>query len=168
MRCEHLADSRAPRSGHKLPDQLAGKVYDELPRDGVWTGPPVARCTVERPMRADDMCGGVGGSRRIARSDAATRRPADLVGRQFHAAPPNELCVVDFPCVAAWSGSATSRSPSMCYSGAVLSDPKINTPAPSAPSDCFRKEPPKRITNRNWHGSLSCTNPRLLLNAVAK
>jgi putative transposase len=67
----------------------ARKVHAELRRKGQ----RVARCTVERLMRA----GGLRGiprekTRKTTRSEGAeSPRPADLVGRQFVAQAPNQL-----------------------------------------------------------------------------
>lgn len=82
----------------------ARKVWNHLRREGR----PVARCTIERLMRAD----GMRGARRDRRPFVTTRpgptsvRPPDLVQRDFTAAKPNELWVVDFTYVATWSGMA--------------------------------------------------------------
>jgi transposase InsO family protein len=78
------------------------KVWRQLRREGH----RVARCTVERLMRAMGLRGA---SRRRAwvvttRADAAAARPADLVDRQFTATRPNQLWVADFTYVATWRG----------------------------------------------------------------
>lgn len=71
----------------------ARKVWKQLRRDGV----EVARCTVERLMRAEGMIGAVARRRRprttIPGSEAA--RPRDLVERDFRAPAPNQLWVTD-------------------------------------------------------------------------
>jgi putative transposase len=70
----------------------ARKIWHELHRQGV----PVARCTVERLMRA---CGLHGLLRdktpRTTRPAAETDRPRDLVKRDFTAEHPNQLWVAD-------------------------------------------------------------------------
>jgi transposase InsO family protein len=79
------------------------KVWRQLRREGT----PVARCTVERLMRAEGLQGVVRGRRvRTTRpgADAAAERPEDLVERQFRAARPNQLWVADFTYVATWRG----------------------------------------------------------------
>ena len=79
----------------------ARKVWKQLHREGV----QVARCTVERLMRADGLAGAVrGATKRTTRPDPAAPRPTDLVERQFVASRPNQLWVVDFTYVATWSG----------------------------------------------------------------
>jgi putative transposase len=79
----------------------ARKVWRQLHREGV----PVARCTVERLMRADGLAGVVRGARvRTTRADAGASLPEDLVERSFAAPRPNQLWVVDFTYVATWSG----------------------------------------------------------------
>jgi transposase InsO family protein len=78
------------------------KVWRQLRRDGV----DVARCTIERLMRAMDLRGTVRGRawKVTTQSDLAVGRPADLVARQFTATRPNQLWVADFTYVATWRG----------------------------------------------------------------
>ena len=66
----------------------------------------VARCTVERLMRAMGLRGVVRGRAWVVttRPDAAADRPADLVDRRFTATRPNQLWVADFTYVATWRG----------------------------------------------------------------
>jgi transposase InsO family protein len=71
----------------------ARKIWKQLRRDGV----RVARCTVERLMRAENMTGVVakrGKPRTTVPGDAASR-PRDLVERDFRAPAPNQLWVTD-------------------------------------------------------------------------
>src|SRR5690349_3666416 len=71
----------------------ARKVYAQLRREGI----AVARCTVERLMRAHGMSG-VTGKRRRPRTTipgAGVGRPVDLVDRDFRAPAPNQLWVTD-------------------------------------------------------------------------
>jgi transposase InsO family protein len=77
------------------------KVWRQLKREGF----VIARCTVERLMKALE----IQGVRRGAKcwttiSDASQDRPADLVNRQFVADRPNQLWVADITFVATWSG----------------------------------------------------------------
>ena len=78
------------------------KVWRQLKRDGQ----RVARCTVERLMRAMGLRGVVRGRawKITTASDPAAARPADLVVRQFTATRPNQLWVADFTYVATWRG----------------------------------------------------------------
>jgi len=77
------------------------KVWRQLQRDGT----VVARCTVERLMRAAGLQGVVRGQRvRTTRPDDTAEPSADLVQRQFSAAQPNQLWVADFTYVATWRG----------------------------------------------------------------
>jgi transposase InsO family protein len=80
----------------------ARKVWRQLRRDGH----DVARCTIERLMRREGLCGVVRGGRRVrtTRPDTAAARPLDLVRRQFVAERPNQLWVADFTYVATWRG----------------------------------------------------------------
>ena len=73
----------------------ARKVWHLLARDGV----QVARCTVERLMRAQGLAGVRRGKQFVTtRADPAAARPPDRVGRNFTADRPNQLWVVDFQC----------------------------------------------------------------------
>ena len=77
------------------------KIWHQLQREGI----AVARCTVERLMRAAGLQGVVRGRRVITtRPDTAAPCAADLVQRQFSAARPNQLWVADFTYVATWRG----------------------------------------------------------------
>jgi len=79
----------------------ARKVWRQLNREGI----PVARCTVERLMRAQGLRGVVRGRRcRTTIGDGAADRPLDLVKRQFIATRPNQLWVADITYVATWAG----------------------------------------------------------------
>jgi putative transposase len=83
---------------------LAGarKVWHLLARDGI----VVARCTVERLMRQLGLQGVRRGRRHVTtRPDPAAERAADLVRRDFTAAAPNRLWLVDFTYVPTWSGT---------------------------------------------------------------
>jgi transposase InsO family protein len=77
------------------------KVWKQLRRDGQ----EVARCTVERLMRAMKLRGVSRGRAWVVttRVDVA-ERPADLVDRRFTATRPNQLWVADFTYVATWRG----------------------------------------------------------------
>ena len=79
----------------------ARKVWLQLNREGI----VVARCTVERLMRAQGLEGVRRGRRcRTTIRDTAVDRPLDLVNRQFVATRPNQLWVADFTYVATWAG----------------------------------------------------------------
>lgn len=79
----------------------ARKLWHQLRREGI----AVARCTVERLMRASGLQGVVRGRRRVTtRPDTAAPCPQDLVQRQFAAERPNQLWVADFTYVATWRG----------------------------------------------------------------
>jgi transposase InsO family protein len=79
----------------------ARKVWRQLRRDGHG----VARCTVERLMRAMDLRGAVRGKPvRTTISDKAAACPLDHVSRCFRAPGPNMLWVSDFTYVATWQG----------------------------------------------------------------
>lgn len=79
----------------------ARKVWKQLGREGV----VVARCTVERLMRAAGLRGVVRGRRvRTTIPELTAARPRDLVDRAFVASRPNQLWVADFTYVATWRG----------------------------------------------------------------
>jgi putative transposase len=79
----------------------AHKVWKQLLRDGV----TVARCTVERLMRAHGITGVIrGGKRRTTIVEPAALRPPDLVNRTFTATRPNALWVADLTYVRTWEG----------------------------------------------------------------
>jgi putative transposase len=81
--------------GRRPPESLYGatKMWAHLNREGI----PVARCTVERLMRAHGWRGVTRTNRvRTTVADPAAARPSDLVDRQFHAAAPGLLYVADF------------------------------------------------------------------------
>jgi putative transposase len=67
---------------------------------------PVARCTVERLMRAHGIQGAKrrGKPWRTTRPDPAARRRPDLVDRDFRAAGPNRLWVADITYLRCWEG----------------------------------------------------------------
>jgi len=70
----------------------ARKVWLQLNREGI----PVARCAVERLMRADGLVGiRRGKSKRTTIADPAAQRAADLVQRHFAALVPDRLWVAD-------------------------------------------------------------------------
>ena len=79
----------------------ARKVWRQLAREDI----VVARCTVERLMRAVGLQGVVRGRKcRTTIAAEHAERPLDRVNRQFEATHPNELWVADFTYVATWSG----------------------------------------------------------------
>jgi putative transposase len=69
-------------------------------------GEPVARCTVERLMRAHGIQGAKrrGKPWRTTRPDPAARRRPDLVERDFTATGPNRLWVADLTYLRCWEG----------------------------------------------------------------
>lgn len=81
----------------------ARKVWKQLNREGV----QVARCTVERLMRAHGITGLIrGAKRRTTVPDPAAPRPPDLVNRSFMATRPNQLWVSDLTYVRTFEGWA--------------------------------------------------------------
>ncbi|GAA1656157.1 hypothetical protein GCM10009765_01800 [Fodinicola feengrottensis] len=80
----------------------AEKVWKQLGRDGV----RVARCTVERLMAAEGLKGAVSRRRRPRTTVPGdeSRRPRDLVERDFRAPAPNQLWVTDITYVELTSG----------------------------------------------------------------
>ena len=81
----------------------ARKVWLQLAREGI----VVPRCQVERLMRAAGLRGIRRGRQFVTtRADRAAARPPDLVRRDFTAAAPNLLWVVDLTYVPTWAGMA--------------------------------------------------------------
>ena len=81
----------------------ARKIWHQLRREGE----QVARCTVERLMRAMGLQGVRRGKTvRTTVSDPAAPCPRDRVNRNFTAARPNMLWVSDFTYVSTWAGFA--------------------------------------------------------------
>ena len=79
----------------------ARKVWHQLRREGR----DIARCTVERLMRAMELQGVVRGKKVITTNpDAAQPCPDDKVNRAFVADMPNQLWVSDFTYVSSWQG----------------------------------------------------------------
>jgi putative transposase len=79
----------------------ARKVWRQLRREGH----RVARCTVQRVMRAMGLKGAVRGRAWVTTtSSVAAQHPRDLVARVFTATRPNQLWVSDFTYVATWRG----------------------------------------------------------------
>ena len=93
----------------------ARKMWKQLHR----AGQPVARCTVERLMRAADLHGAVRGRAKrttIPAKDGHRGHATWSTGRSPRPAP-NQLWVADFTYVRTWAGLATSRSSSTCSPG---------------------------------------------------
>jgi len=83
----------------------ADKVWKQMNREGI----PVARCTVERPMKQQGLRGVSRGKRiRTTIHDVSAPRPLDRVNRQFKADRPNQLWVSDFTYVSTWQGVSVS------------------------------------------------------------
>jgi transposase InsO family protein len=81
----------------------ARKIWHQLRREGE----QVARCTVERLMRAMELQGVRRGKTvKTTVSDPATPCPLDRVNRNFTAPRPNMLWVSDFTYVPTWAGFA--------------------------------------------------------------
>jgi putative transposase len=81
--------------GKRKPECLYGaeKMWAHLQRQGI----PVARCTVERLMRAGGWRGVVRRKKvRTTEADPSASRAPDLVDRQFRVPAPNLLIVADF------------------------------------------------------------------------
>ena len=99
----------------------ARKVWHQLRRHGGVAGAAVPRCQVERLMRAAGLQGARRGKVfRTTRADASAARPPDLVKRDFTAARPNALWLVDFTYVATWSGMAFTAFVSDAYSRRIV------------------------------------------------
>jgi putative transposase len=99
----------------------ARKVHAQLVREGGVDGLPVSRRRVERLMRSAGLQGARRGRRCITtRPDAGAARPPDRVQRDFTAAAPNRLWLVDFTYVPTWAGMAFTAFVSDAYSRRIL------------------------------------------------
>jgi len=101
----------------------ARKMWHQLRRDRVTgvSGEPVARCTVERLMRELGLRGVRRGRPTITtRPDRHSDRAPDLVDRDFTAARPNQLWVVDLTYVPTWSGTVFTAFVSDVYSRRIV------------------------------------------------
>ena len=78
----------------------ARKIWHQLRREGF----DIARCTVERLMKALDLQGVVRGKKRTTIPDPSQPCPDDKVNREFMAEAPNKLWVSDFTYVSSWAG----------------------------------------------------------------
>ncbi len=90
--------------GRRAPESLYGavKMWAHLQRQGL----RVARCTIERLMRANGWAGVRRHKKvRTTVSDPAAERAPDLVDRQFRVPAPNLLVVADFTYVKLVSGA---------------------------------------------------------------
>ena len=107
--------------GKKKPESLygAGRAWAHLRRDGV----RVARCTVERLMRANGWRGNVRGPRKVRTTvpDPAHPRHPDLVNRDFRSLAPGRLLVADFTYVPlAGGGFAYTAFVTGAFAGTIL------------------------------------------------
>jgi putative transposase len=105
--------------GNRPPESLYGslKMWAHLQREGI----PVARCTVERIMRANGWRG-VTRARRKPRttvSDPAATRAPDLVGRRWRVKAPNLLVVADFTYVPMVAGFGYTALVIDAYAGLI-------------------------------------------------
>lgn len=79
----------------------ARKVWHQMRREGIM----VAKCTVERLMRAMGLAGVRRGKKTVTTvSNPKTPCPLDKVNREFRVSRPNALWVVDFTYVHTWAG----------------------------------------------------------------
>jgi len=95
----------------------ARKIWISLNREGV----EVARCTVERLMRAAGLHGVTRWRRkRTTIADPAMARPEDLVERRFDPPAPDRLWVADITYVSTWTGWAYVAFVQDCFSRRIL------------------------------------------------
>ncbi len=91
-------------------DPKTGKFASSLGSRKMWLrlrakGHDVARCSVERLMRAQGWEGTAYGAKHVTTiSDPTRPRHPDLVGRNFNPAKPNRLWVADFTYCPTWTG----------------------------------------------------------------
>ncbi|WP_085997852.1 IS3 family transposase [Nocardia jiangxiensis] len=106
--------------GKRAPESLYGaeKMWAYLQRQRI----PVARCTIERLMRANGWKGVLRRKKiRTTEPDPAAARAPDLVDRQFRVPAPNVLLVADFTYVRLATGSfAYTAFVIDAYAGRIL------------------------------------------------
>ena len=89
----------------------ADKVWKQMNREGI----AVARCTVERLMNKQGLCGVRRGKVvRTTTPDTSAPCPLDRVNRQFTADRPNQLWVSDFTQCPPGKAGCSLRSSLMC------------------------------------------------------
>ena len=106
-------------AGKRPPECLYGslKMWAHLQRQGI----PVARCTVERIMRANGWHGATRARKvRTTVSDPAATRAPDLVRRRFRASRPDELHVADFTYVPMITGFGYTAFVVDAYAGPIV------------------------------------------------
>jgi putative transposase len=117
-----LRDERLKPEIRRVFDQNYGvygadKVWAQLRREGI----PIARCTVERLMRALGLRGAVRGkARRTTVPDTQAARPCDLVERRFRAPAPDRLWVADLTYCRTFSGFCYAAFIIDCFSRRIV------------------------------------------------
>jgi putative transposase len=95
----------------------ARKIWRQLRREGI----AVARCTVERLMKALGIAGVVRGRRTPTTvADPANPVPPDLLGRDFTAPAPDTRWVADFTELATWAGKVYAAFVVDCYARFIV------------------------------------------------
>ncbi len=110
---------QAGPDGRRPPESLYGslKMWAHLRRQGI----PVARCTVERLMRANAWRGVTRAKKlRTTVADPAATRAPDLVNRHFGADRPDELHVADFTYVRMLTGFGYSAFVIDAFAGLIV------------------------------------------------
>ena len=98
-------DAKDLKESKRVHDKSKGRygvrnVWHQLRREGR----EIARCTVERLMRAHGLQGVTRGKTRTTIPDPAQACSDDRVNRDFTATAPNQLWLSDFTCVSTWAG----------------------------------------------------------------
>ena len=150
----------------------ARKIYKQLLREEI----QVARCTVERLMRAMGMRGTRRDSYTVTTTpDKNQTKPQDLVDRNFKANRPNQLWVADFTYVATWSGFVYVALIVDAYSRSIVGwnvAAKMTTDLVLSALECalWTRSPKKNLICHNDAGSqyLSIAYTERLATAGAK
>jgi putative transposase len=101
------------------------KIWDRLDQETAGGGHAaighVGRGRIERLMKTAGLYGARRGRQfKTTVADPAAARPADMVKREFSAARPNALWVVDFTYVATWAGTAFTAFVTDVYSRRIV------------------------------------------------
>jgi hypothetical protein len=116
------------------------KVWDELNDTGI----AVARCTVERLMRAHGIVGvGPAKTKKTTIPGPAPAPAADLVRRNFSASRPDELWLADFTYIRTWEGWAYLAIVLDVYTRRIVGSAAGAAHAPEPRDRCLRDGPPR-------------------------
>ena len=114
------------------------KVHAQLAREGGVDDRPVSRRQVERLMHRAGLQGARRGRKFVTtKPEAKAARPPDLVRRNFTAAAPNRLWLVDFTYVPTWAGMAFTAFVADAFSRRIVGWRTASSMPTSLPLDAL-------------------------------